>query len=242
MVKQDKVKVEKFDHSFNDINGYIAEYFSKLKESVSYSYPLFDKESSKLMSAAINSGIIDMSKTKKYKTIHAGVADKLLTKLPSFEFTTVDEILDIRKELENPLIRFRSKTLEFAESIQNLPWNEDFEDECYILYDKEIAPALLEIEELIHDNNFIKNLGRKILTDQKVWTSLGGLVLNIAAAGAIASLSDTVTSDTAKYTAGGAWVLNKIASTYNGYKKNLREIQRKDLFFYYKAGKMMNKE
>lgn len=240
LVEQNNVNLEKFDHSFNNIDGYVAEYFKKLKKSITCSCPLFDERSNKLISAAIKSGIIDMSNTKKYKTKHAGLADKLLTRLPSFEFASVNEILDIRKELEKSLVRFRSKTLQFTESIQSLPWNEDFEDECYLLYDKEVAPALLEIEELINDNNIIKNLGIKMFTDQKIWNSLGGLVFNIAAAGTIASFSDTVTSDTAVYTAGGAWAVNKIANTYKNHRKKSKEIKRKDLFFYYKAGKILS--
>ncbi|WP_408956123.1 hypothetical protein [Natroniella sp. ANB-PHB2] len=239
LVNENKVELANFNHSFDDIDGYVREYFNKLKDSINSSYPLFDNRSNKLLSTAIKSGVIDMSRTKKYKTIHAGVADNLLTKLPSFEFASVNEILDIRRELGSSLIRFRSKILEFAEVVQSLPWNEDFEDECYILYNKKVAPSLLEIEELINENNIIKNLGIKILTDQKIWDGLGGLVINIAAAGAISSLSDTITSDTAIYTASGAWALNKIANTYNDYSKKTNTIKRKDLFFYYKAGKML---
>ncbi|MDQ4679403.1 hypothetical protein, partial [Stenotrophomonas maltophilia group sp. RNC7] len=135
-------------------------------KSISNSYPLFDEYANNLMGSAISEGIVNISDMDKYKAIHAGLTDKLLFKLPSFEFAEVDEILDIRKELERPLLRFRGKTIEYAESIQTLPWDKDFEDECCILYNKEIVPSILEIEEMIEDNNIIKNLGITLLTDE----------------------------------------------------------------------------
>ena len=42
---------------------------------------------------------------------------------------TTDEILDIRKELEKPLVRFRSKLLAYDAEIQSMPWDEEFQFE-----------------------------------------------------------------------------------------------------------------
>ncbi len=241
LVKQKKVKIQEFDHSLADADGCILEFFQKLKTSISHAYPLFDEQSNNLMGAATKTGIIDMSKVDKYKATHAGVADRILTRLPSFEYSTIDEILDIRKELTEPLVRFRSKMLRYTDNIQSLPWDKSFESECYLLYDKEIAPAILEIDELTRDNSFIKNLGIKVLTDESIWQNIGGLVISIAAAGAIASFSDAIATDAAILTTGGTWAASKIANTFNEYRKNIKDINRKDLYFYYKAGKRMSR-
>lgn len=53
------------------------------------------------------------------------------------------------------MIRFRSKMLEYSAAIQNMPWDTYFESECEILYNKEVVPALLEIEENTKDGSFI---------------------------------------------------------------------------------------
>ncbi len=242
LVKQKKIILHKFEHSLADANGCVLEFFQKLKSSISHSYPLFDQESNDLMGAAIQSGIIDMSKIDKYKATHAGIADKILTRLPSFEYASIDEILDIRKELENSLIRFRSKMLQYTDNIQSLPWDKNFESECYLLYDKEIAPTILEIDELTRDNNFIKNLGIKTFTDETIMQNICGLVISVAAAGAIASFSDIIATDIAVLTTGEAWASSKIASTFNDYIKNSKDITRKDLYFYYKAGKRLTRK
>lgn len=240
LIKSNKVILETFQSSFDDADEYVMEYFKKLERSISNSYPLFDEQANSLMGSAIGEGIVNISDIEKHKAVHAGITDRLLLKLPSFEFAKVDEILDIRKELEKSLTRFRSKIIEYTENIQTLPWNKDFEDECFILYNREIVPSILEIEEMIEDNNIIKNLGITLLTDQSVLNSAGSLVLGVAAAGVISSFTNAIASDKTLLVAGGAWAIPKIASAYNDYKVKEKEIERKDLYFYYKAGESLS--
>lgn len=237
LVKSNKVKLDTFESSFDDTDEYVMEYFKKLEKSISNSYPLFDEQSNNLMGSAISEGIINISDVDKFKAGHAGLTDRLILKLPSFEFAEVGEILDIRKELEKPLLKFRGKTIEYAENIQTLPWDKDFEDECYILYNKEIVPSILEIEEMIDDNNILKNLGIKVMEDRSMLGDMSGLVISVAAAGAITTFSNVIASDKAMLATGGAWAISKIASAYNDYKIKAKEIERKDLYFYHKAGK-----
>lgn len=241
LIKQGKVKLQKFNHSIDDTDMYVEEFFKKLKTSASSSFPLFDEQSNGLIKAAIKSGIVDLSSSDLYKATHAGLADDVLTRLPSFEYASIDEIIDIRDELKNPLVRFRSKILEYTDNIQSLPWDKDFERECHILYHKEITPALLEIDELTNDANFIKNLGRNIFTDNSLWQTAGSMIVSIAAVGVLDSFSDAIASDTAILTTGGVVAASKIANTYNNYKEKKKDINRKDLYFYYKTGKMLRK-
>ena len=56
------------------------------------------------------------------------------------------------------MVRFRSKLLNYSEQIQSLPWDKDFASEYQILFDKEVAPEIIEIEEATKDNSFIKNI------------------------------------------------------------------------------------
>jgi len=240
LVKNNKIKLETFDSSFDDIDRYVMEYFEKLKISISDSYPLFDELSNNLMKSAIREGIINLTEVDKFKVGYAGLTDKLILRLPSFDFAEVDEILSIRKELDKSLLRFRAKTINYVESIQTLPWDKDFEEECNIMYSREIVSSILEIEEMIVDNNIFKNLGVKVLSDHSLLSNLSGLVIGIATAGAISSFSHAVAENEAMLAVGGTWALSKIASTYNDYKSMEKEIERKDLYFYYNAGKLIS--
>lgn len=239
LISSGKLVLQKFEHSMADVDECVSEYFGYLTKSVKTSLPLFDEASNNLMRAAVKSKIISLSESEKRKITHAGVSDNLLQRLPSFDSASVDEIIDIRKELSEPLIRFRSKLIAYTENIQSLPWDNDFEYECSNLYNQEIAPAVLEIDELTQENSFVKNLFGKIAADGEFLKSTGGLILSVAAAGVIPSFTQAVSADTAMLAAGGAWAATKIAATYQEYQEKKREISKKDLFFYYKAGKLL---
>ena len=240
LIRHGQVKIESFNNSIADVDRCVLEYYNKLKVALKSSYPLFDEQSNDLMKAALESNIINVSPTDKRKITHAGLADNYIQRLPSFSEATIDELIDIKSELSQPLIRFRSKMLCYSDSLQSMPWDNDFEKECDLLYDKEVAPALLEIEECTKDNSFIKNLGKKFFTDEGFWKSTGGLVLGIAAGGAISSFNDVISTEQGMLAAGAAFVASKIAGAYNEYRKTKKDIQRKDLYFYYKAGKELD--
>lgn len=241
LLKSGKLVLQKFEHNLADVNGCVSEYFGFLTKSVKTSIPFFDEASNSLMRTAMNSKIISLSESEKKKITHAGLSDNLIQRLPSFDTASVDEIIDIRKGLDGPLIRFRSKVLSYAESIQSLPWDDDFEYECSMLYDKDVAPAVQEIDELSRENSFVRNLTGKIASDEKLWESVPGLVISVAAAGIIPSFTDAISADTAILATGGAWAAQKIVATYKEHQEKKREISKKDLFFYYKAGKRLSK-
>ncbi len=240
LIDNGQVYIAKFEHSLGDLDLCVQDYFNLLKESVHSSYPLFDPQSNDLMKAAVNSRIINLSASDKRKITHASLTDNYIQRLPSFSEASMKELIDIKKELSNPLVRFRKKMLEYSESIQSMPWDKDFEAECELLYEKEVMPALLEIDECTKDGSFIKKLGSKFFTDEGLWKSTGGLVVSIAAGGVISSFNNVISADAAMLTAGGAYVIAKIATTYQEHKAKRREIQRKDLYFYYKAGKLIS--
>lgn len=236
-----KVELKKFEHSLSDVDGTFSEFFIQLTKSIKSSFPLFDETSNHLMRSAVEARVINLNESEKRKIIHAGVSDNLIQRLPSFDSASVDEILDIRKELSDPLIRFRSKVQSYSESIQTVPWNDDFENECSLLYNQEVAPAILEIDELTKEASFVKNLVGKVTSDGDFRKVAGELVIGIAAAGVIPSFTQIVSQDVAALSAGGLWATSKIAEAYKDYREKKREISKKDLYFYYRAGKMLSR-
>lgn len=241
LISSGKLNLQKFEHNLSDVDGCVAEYFGMLNRSVRNSYPLFDEQSNKLMAAAVRAKIVNLSDADQRKIRHAGISDNFIQRLPSFEIASVDEILDIRKELDPSLARFRSKMISYSGSIQALPWDNDFESESSLLYYQEVAPAIMEIREMAQDNSFLKNLGGKILADTDFMTNAGQLAVSVAAAGVISSLADVASLDTTVLTAGGVWAAQKVKSAYDEYAEKKKEIQRKDLYFYYQAGEKLKR-
>lgn len=241
LVKADKLKLYPFEHSLADTEGCVSEYFRQLTRAVKTSHPLFDEQSCHLMASAVKDKVIQLTPGETRKITHAGVSDNILQRLPSFEFASVDEILDIRSDLDPALTRYRKKMLEYSDQIQSVPWDADFENECSELYYKEIAPAVAEIDELTKENGFIKNLGYRFAEDENFLKSAGGLVVGVIAGGALASFTQCCSENTGMLVAGGAAVAAKIAKAYLEYDEKQKNIQKKDLYFYYQAGKRLKK-
>jgi hypothetical protein len=131
--------------------------------------------------------------------------------------------------------------MDYSAQIQLMPWDDDFEHECSELYYKEIAPAVAEIDELTRENGFIKNLGYQFAREEGFWKSTGGLIAGIAASGAVLSYAQCCSQNTGMLVTGGAAAATKIAKAYMEYNEKKKAIQKKDLYFYYQAGKKLRK-
>jgi len=137
----------------------------------------------------------------------------LSIRLPNLTNVPVDEILDLKSEFEKPLVNFRKKILKCSESVQSEPYTQDFTVECHKLYHAEIAPAMLEINELLKENSLLKNLGTSIVSDERFLRGTGGLVIGLFAAGAFSTVTQApfIVSGVA---ASGAWLATKIIEAY----------------------------
>lgn len=239
LVFNNQVIIHKFDHSIADVDNMIKEYFCMLQNSLKDSSPLFDKQCYDLLNSAIKARVIKLSDTEKSKITHIGLVDNCLQRLPSFEEASIDELIDIKKELSNPLIRFRRKMLTFSDDIKSLPWDKDFIGECDSLFIKEIQPALLEIEEATHANSFMSNLGNKFLTQEGFWKSYNGLAVGIATTGLISCLNEFTMNNYAILSGLGAAATSKFIEAIYEHQKEKAIIESNELFFYYKAEKIL---
>ena len=237
LVKHKRINILNFERNFVDSDDFVQEFFSKLVDSLHNSYPLFDAECANLISCAIREGIIEVSDFDKRRSAHAGLAQDLMIRLPSLEFAPVDEILDIRKVLDKSLTRFRAKMVQFSSGIESIPGDKNFDAECEELYVKEVLPALLEIEEHFKDTSFRSNLGRKFL--QLDLTSMGSLCFTLASAGTISSLSGFLTMHASLLVAGSAWSAHQTIQAFYEYCRGKTDASRKELYFYYQAGKKL---
>ncbi len=241
LIKRGQLKIYDFKNTLDDADNFSIEFFNTLKQAITdqATFPLLDEQSNNLIALAIKDNIMTLTDNNVLNAKHSAMTNKLLLSLPSFEFATIDEILDIRKELEEPLIRFRGKMLGYNTEIQSMPWDEDFKHESNMLYQKHIAPTILELNELSKENNLLKNLGYNFLYDDSFINGAGGLLLNIAAAGTISSFIDAISLDKAVLITGGTYAASKIMKTYKEYEERDTKIKKNDMYFYYKAGKFL---
>ena len=99
---------------------------------------------------------------------------------------TLSEIIDIRRELENPLKRFRKTMLDYSDRISCAPWEEAFNAETDRVFMRDIEPAVLELEEAVKSKPYLQALvGRPVSQKPEGFHRAAG---NASGRGAVLSL------------------------------------------------------
>lgn len=119
-------------------------------------YPLFDDGPARIVNAGLEAESISPTRIARAK--QSQLAADLLGRLPLFDAASMNEILDIRRELENHTVRFRAAIMKYAETIQNASWNQEFIEEAEELIHREIEPAVLDIEDTVRSNGSLLRL------------------------------------------------------------------------------------
>lgn len=215
-------------------NQWLLEYVGVIASSVSdaSTYPLFDDLMNSLIGSGIRAGFITVSESGTIRAKEAGLAAELFKRLPLFEEASIDEILDIRRELERPLVRFRSAMIEFSEKIKDAAWDENFSFDAEQVFNRDVAPAVLNIEDEVKANSYLKELARKWIDKPLLLT--GGSALALALSNlpvpTIAALAVGIIANTAAaiYDANKEW------------RKQQRAIEQNNMYFYYRAGKLIS--
>lgn len=200
--------------------------------STGSTYPLFDDKTGNLVNLGVRAGKIDVSEGGVMRGKHCGLASRLLERLPLFDDASVSEVLDIRRELEGSLVRFRSAMIKFSEQIKTAAWDEDFSFEAEQVFQRDVAPAILEIEEAVRSNKYLASLTRKLLDKPLVIPSGSALALVMSQLGAMPqlvaqALGISIASGLVAYDAYEEWRQKKQAAEQN------------QLFFYYRSGRLL---
>lgn len=163
----------------------------------------------------------------------AYLSEYVISTLPGFENATLDEIADIRGELDKYVIPYRAAILRMAQTIKEIPSTDSFQRECMTLYLREIEPQVAAINAAVLDNNVYMNIAKKVITNKETWASIGALVTAFATQGDIANAVGIGTA--AAF--GGLSIAQGIMSTLEEKKK----IKENEMFFLYEAGQRLKK-
>lgn len=204
----------------------------------SQTYALFDEDTSGIITQRVTAGDIKIEAKGMVRGKEVALAADLLARLPLFESASISEVLDIRRELEKPLQQFRSAMIRFSTQIESASWDKDFAQDADQVFRSEVAPAVLALEDEEKSNSFLNKLTAKV-ADKSL--QVGGAV---SASGAISALAvrmlNLPLADVAALAVGPAIVAGGVAySAYREWKEKQKEIEGNSLFFYYKAGSLL---
>jgi hypothetical protein len=193
-------------------------------------HPLFDEQTSLLVKEQFQDNRTDVSESAVGRGKHAGLAGHLLARLPSFEQASIDEIIDIRTELDNPLTRFRGAVIKFSDQIRSASWDQDFTSDAETVFHKEVKPSVLEIEEAIKSNRYLDSLLRKFVDKPLVLPAGSAIALTLSKT---SSLPDEIGLSLGVGVSG----MTIVYDAYKEWKEKKQAIERNSMYFYYQAGK-----
>jgi hypothetical protein len=216
--------------------GYSAEeYFDAISNALTSgeTYPLVDDVTGSLIELAIKEEKISLLGISEKRAKHVGVSSGLIERLPLFDYASIDEILDIRKELEEPLIRFRAAVMGYSNIVESLPWRKEFAQTVEEIYLEQVTPTILDIEEAYKTNKSLLSIIPNALQHK-------GFPASSALGIALAQVSQFPETVAALSIVGGL-----LLGTHEAIKERrekLTEVKNHQLFFYYQAGKLLSTE
>ena len=221
-------------------DAFLQEFVSVVGSTVSNqaTYPLFDNRTSNLISAGIAARVIPLSEAAVAHGKEVALAADLFTRLPVFPSATMDEVLDIRRELDQSLCRFRSAMIAFSDGIKDASWDKDFSFSAEQVFRRDVAPAILTLEEDVKSNSFLSKFMSKLSERSfQVGTAITG---SAAVSALIASISNLPLPEVATLALGPSVTLGGVAyGAYVDWKKDNQNIQQNNLFFYYRTGTLL---
>jgi hypothetical protein len=126
----------------------------------SQTLPMFDESTQTLLRALITDGLVkapDFGPAKE-----AALADTLISSLDVFPDAAMSTILHARRELAEPLVRFRSAVGKLGDELKTTPVDASFSRAAAEAYRRQVAPELLALDELSRSKGIRQALGAEL--------------------------------------------------------------------------------
>lgn len=199
--------------------------------SDSSTYPLFDDGTGSIVKVGVEVGAVSPTLTRIGQAKQTQLAADILRRLPLFNEASMNEILDIRRELECHLVRFRSAIIKYAEKIRNASWEKEFSAEAEEIFHRDIESAVLDIEDAVKSNSSLLELATRKLADKPALsTSIFSFI--------VAQLS-SLPSITTMALAASVGAATAFYDAFKEEQKQKRTIEQNQLYFYYRAEELL---
>lgn len=138
-------------------------------------YPLLDRGVQELVREGKATGLQDSIAARK-RSRAAGLGEAIFSQLPVPE-APMDELLDLRKELSGVVSRFRRGLLKASAEIESAQWDEPFYHEASLVYERHVAPAVEELEDLLRATPALHKFFSMTTSAGRAFGVVGGLYL-----------------------------------------------------------------
>lgn len=194
--------------------------------------PMLDASVGAVLKAATSVGVITRPLPPGSREV--GVASHYIASIPAFPETSLDVLIDVRRELAGPLARFRSAMAAMVADISEQPADRDFARAADAAYRRVVAPQLAELEELTKAQRLATVLREEVLRSKG--ETVAKAVIAFAAMGA------TAWPQVAQAAVGALVAAADVASgAYDRYRQGDERRRANKFLWLYEAERMITK-
>lgn len=139
--------------------------------SDSRTHLLFDRETASFVDSMVREGVVGISSAGRLLLGKAAMGAGLVAKLPSFEAATVDELLDLRADLNKPLMRYRAAVVRLSRTIPDIPVK-DMDAAVQAEWESTVAPALDDLSTGLIEHGLVHELSKQAKLDTAAYLAM----------------------------------------------------------------------
>jgi hypothetical protein len=211
------------------IEGYTAKIIEILVGTDSF--PLLDGRSSDLARGLEAAAAFNSSDLVIKRRVEVSAAAQFMGFLPYFPDLPMDEVLDLRRELRAPLVRFRAAMVGLSSEFRLRSLDDGFAAEVADSWRSTVAPALADIREALAEHGLLREVASVALGDPRRLAFEAGGVLAAGAAD-IGSLSRLLMTGVAA----SIPVVDVVGRALQNVRESRAEIRRNGFYFLHRLG------
>lgn len=126
---------------------------------------MFDEQAASLVGSLIDEEVVRPSRLALVNAGEAAIGSGMIARLPAFPNTPLDELLDLRSDLDDPLARYRRAISQMAVHLRVRAFDAELPAELDDIWRKEVDPALRDVREGLTQHGLVREVARSLATD-----------------------------------------------------------------------------
>lgn len=163
--------------STGEVRAWMDQILKRLQDS--RTQLLFDREAGQFVDAMVREGEVELSRTGRLLLGRAATGAGLVARLPAFPEAKVDELLQLRDDLADPLSRYRAAVVRISKTIPDIPVAE-LDDAVQMEWAANVGPALDDIGNGFLEHGLVRELSRHVRLDTASYLAMAsGLFVGV---------------------------------------------------------------
>ncbi|MDK9322206.1 hypothetical protein FAM23852_001702 [Propionibacterium freudenreichii] len=199
-------------------NDLLDQFLDELTKTLNDQYKLIllDPTASPLVTAMQNEGLITPSTRVLNNAKEATLGTGFISCLPAFTTAPMDEIMDLRSDLDEPLSQYRADVAALREEMTTSPFDADVQADILAAWRTRVEPEIQEIRSAMADHGLVREMIQAVDGDIKslangTWAPLtigmliadktdinGAIAIGIGALATVGIMARSVTKERAR--------------------------------------------